>query len=169
MNNKIKLALIAAATATACLTGCQDDWDDHYGQKADAPIFRVKGGKPGVGAVAGEIREVAACIFPGQLDLLVEQRMGFPEGDQPLHIVKELSDYPNRLCRKKLGCKVQSLLQKLHQRYTFPEPFNKKVDSLALTKMSTALSSWKNPIPPLKARLTTPIRLKTNRPGCQSV
>ncbi|KAK1669224.1 hypothetical protein QYE76_057383 [Lolium multiflorum] len=38
----------------------------------------------------------------------------------------------------------QSLLQKLHQRYTFPEPFNKKVDSLALTKMSTALSSWKN-------------------------
>ncbi|KAK1665063.1 hypothetical protein QYE76_053222 [Lolium multiflorum] len=39
---------------------------------------------------------------------------------------------------------VQSLLQKLHQRYTFPEPFNKKVDSLALTKMSTALSSWKN-------------------------
>ncbi|KAK1626283.1 hypothetical protein QYE76_000598 [Lolium multiflorum] len=39
---------------------------------------------------------------------------------------------------------AQSLLQKLHQRYTFPEPFNKKVDSLALTKMSTALSSWKN-------------------------
>ncbi|KAK1662633.1 hypothetical protein QYE76_050792 [Lolium multiflorum] len=39
---------------------------------------------------------------------------------------------------------AQSLLQKLHQRYTFLEPFNKKVDSLALTKMSTALSSWKN-------------------------
>ncbi|KAK1662833.1 hypothetical protein QYE76_050992 [Lolium multiflorum] len=39
---------------------------------------------------------------------------------------------------------AQSLIQKLHQRYTFPEPFNKKVDSLALTKMSTALSSWKN-------------------------
>ena len=39
---------------------------------------------------------------------------------------------------------AQSLLLKLHQRYTFPEPFNKKVDSLALTKMSTALSSWKN-------------------------
>ena len=38
MNNKIKLALIAAATATACLTACQDDWDDHYGQKADAPM-----------------------------------------------------------------------------------------------------------------------------------
>jgi hypothetical protein len=36
-----------------------------------------------------------------------------------------------------------TLIQKLHQRYTFPEPFNKKVDSLALTKMSTALSSWK--------------------------
>lgn len=36
-----------------------------------------------------------------------------------------------------------TLLQKLHQRYTFPQPFNKKVDSLALTKMSTALSSWK--------------------------
>jgi len=38
---------------------------------------------------------------------------------------------------------VVHLLQKLHQRYTFPEPFNKKVDSLAITKMSTALSSWK--------------------------
>jgi hypothetical protein len=36
-----------------------------------------------------------------------------------------------------------TLIQKLHQRYTFPEPFNKKVESLALTKMSTALSSWK--------------------------
>jgi hypothetical protein len=36
-----------------------------------------------------------------------------------------------------------TLLQKLQQRYTFPQPFNKKVDSLALTKMSTALSSWK--------------------------
>ena len=35
------------------------------------------------------------------------------------------------------------LLQKLHQRYTFPEPFNKKVDNLAISKMSTALSSWK--------------------------
>ena len=35
------------------------------------------------------------------------------------------------------------LIQKLHQRYTFPQPFNKKVDSLAIQKMSTALSSWK--------------------------
>ena len=35
-------------------------------------------------------------------------------------------------------------LQKLHQWYTFPEPFNKKVDSLAISKMSTALSSWKH-------------------------
>jgi len=39
---------------------------------------------------------------------------------------------------------VKNLLKKLHQRYTFPEPFNKKVDSLAITKMSTALSSWKS-------------------------
>ena len=39
---------------------------------------------------------------------------------------------------------VENLLKKLHQRYTFPEPFNKKVDSLAITKMSTALSSWKS-------------------------
>ena len=36
------------------------------------------------------------------------------------------------------------LLQKLHQRYKFSEPFNKKVDSLAISKMSTALSSWKH-------------------------
>jgi hypothetical protein len=36
-----------------------------------------------------------------------------------------------------------TLIQKLHQQYTFLEPFNKKVDSLALMKMSTALSSWK--------------------------
>jgi hypothetical protein len=36
-----------------------------------------------------------------------------------------------------------TLIQKLHQRYIFLELFNKKVDSLALTKMSTALSSWK--------------------------
>jgi hypothetical protein len=34
-----------------------------------------------------------------------------------------------------------TLIQKLHKQYTFPEPFNKKVDSLAFTKMSTALSS----------------------------
>ena len=39
---------------------------------------------------------------------------------------------------------VVHLLQKLHQRYTFPEPFNKKVDSLAIMKTSTALSSWKS-------------------------
>jgi hypothetical protein len=39
---------------------------------------------------------------------------------------------------------AETLLQKLHQRYTFREPFNKKVDYLALTKMSTALSIWKN-------------------------
>jgi hypothetical protein len=39
-----------------------------------------------------------------------------------------------------------TLIQKLHQRYTFLEPFNKKVDSLAPTKMSTALSSWKTPL-----------------------
>ena len=38
---------------------------------------------------------------------------------------------------------VDNLLQKLQQRYTFLEPFNKKVDSLAISKMSTALSSWK--------------------------
>ena len=38
---------------------------------------------------------------------------------------------------------VENLLTKLHQRYTFPLPLNKKVDSLAITKMSTALSSWK--------------------------
>ncbi|KAM0850333.1 hypothetical protein ACQ4PT_053176 [Festuca glaucescens] len=38
---------------------------------------------------------------------------------------------------------AKTLIQKLHQRYTFPEPFNKKVDSLALTKMSIALSSWR--------------------------
>ena len=38
---------------------------------------------------------------------------------------------------------VELLLTKLHQRYTFPQPFNKKVDSLAIMKMSTALSSWK--------------------------
>ena len=30
---------------------------------------------------------------------------------------------------------VETLMKKLHQRYTFPEPFNKNVDSLALTKM----------------------------------
>ena len=39
---------------------------------------------------------------------------------------------------------VEHLLTKLHQRYTFPLPLNKKVDSLAITKMSTALSSWKS-------------------------
>ena len=39
---------------------------------------------------------------------------------------------------------AETLLKKLHQRYTFPAPFNKKVDSLALTKMSTALSSWRS-------------------------
>ena len=39
---------------------------------------------------------------------------------------------------------VETLFKKLHQRYTFPEPFNKKVDTLALTKMSTALSSWRS-------------------------
>ena len=38
---------------------------------------------------------------------------------------------------------VQNLLTKLHQQYKFPLPFNKKVDSFAITKMSTALSSWK--------------------------
>ena len=38
---------------------------------------------------------------------------------------------------------VQNLLTKLHQRYKFPHSFNKKVDSLAIMKMSTALSSWK--------------------------
>jgi hypothetical protein len=38
---------------------------------------------------------------------------------------------------------ARTLIQKLHQRYTFLEPSNKKVDSLALMKMSTALSSWK--------------------------
>jgi hypothetical protein len=36
-----------------------------------------------------------------------------------------------------------TLLQKLHQRYMFPQLFNKKVDSLALMKMSITLSSWK--------------------------
>ena len=38
---------------------------------------------------------------------------------------------------------VEHLLKRVHQRYTFPLPLNKKVDSLAITKMSTALSSWK--------------------------
>ena len=37
---------------------------------------------------------------------------------------------------------VETLLKKLHLRYTFPQPFNKKVDILAVTKMSTTLSSW---------------------------
>jgi hypothetical protein len=36
---------------------------------------------------------------------------------------------------------AETLSQKLHQRYIFPKQFNKKVDYLALTKMSTALSS----------------------------
>ena len=39
---------------------------------------------------------------------------------------------------------VQNLLMKLHERYTFPKPLNKKVESLAITKMSDALSSWKS-------------------------
>ena len=39
---------------------------------------------------------------------------------------------------------VETLIKRLHQRYTFPQPFNKKVDSLALTKMSTCLSNWKS-------------------------
>ena len=38
---------------------------------------------------------------------------------------------------------VENLLRKLHQRYTFPQPLNKKVESLAIMNMSTALSSWK--------------------------
>ena len=38
---------------------------------------------------------------------------------------------------------VENLLRKLHQQYTFPQPLNKKVESLAIMKMSTALSSWK--------------------------
>ena len=32
---------------------------------------------------------------------------------------------------------VNILIQKLHQRYTFPQPLNKKVERLAITKMST--------------------------------
>jgi hypothetical protein len=42
------------------------------------------------------------------------------------------------------------LIEKLHNRYQFPEPFNNKklngnkVNKLALTRMSTALSSWKS-------------------------
>jgi hypothetical protein len=39
---------------------------------------------------------------------------------------------------------TETLIQKPHQRYTFSEPFNKKVDTLTLTKMSTTLSSWKS-------------------------
>ena len=38
----------------------------------------------------------------------------------------------------------KTLITKLHKRYTFPQPLNKKVDSLAITKMSTALSSWRS-------------------------
>jgi hypothetical protein len=42
------------------------------------------------------------------------------------------------------------LIGKLHNRYKFPEPFDNKklkgnkVNKLALTRMSTALSSWKS-------------------------
>jgi hypothetical protein len=42
------------------------------------------------------------------------------------------------------------LIGKLHYRYKFPEPFDNKklkgnkVNKLALTRMSTALSSWKS-------------------------
>ena len=35
------------------------------------------------------------------------------------------------------------LLKKLHQRYNFPDDGNKKVDNYAITKMSTALTSWR--------------------------
>ena len=37
MNNKIKFALLTSAM-TLGLAACQDDWDDHYGQTADAPL-----------------------------------------------------------------------------------------------------------------------------------
>ena len=37
MNNKIKFALLTSAM-TLSLAACQDDWDDHYGQTADAPL-----------------------------------------------------------------------------------------------------------------------------------
>jgi hypothetical protein len=40
---------------------------------------------------------------------------------------------------------AETLLQKLHQRYMFPEPFNKKVDNLALTKMKHCLEQLEIP------------------------
>ena len=35
------------------------------------------------------------------------------------------------------------LLKKLHERYIFPDDGNKKVDNFAITKMNTALTSWR--------------------------
>ena len=35
------------------------------------------------------------------------------------------------------------LLKKLHKRYIFPADENKKVDNFAITKMNTALTSWR--------------------------
>ncbi|KAM0827572.1 hypothetical protein ACQ4PT_068114 [Festuca glaucescens] len=60
-------------------------------------------------------------------------------------IVRETVSINNHDIRSEANAALaETLIQKLHQRYTFPEPFNKKVHSLALTKMSTALSSWRN-------------------------
>lgn len=60
-------------------------------------------------------------------------------------IVRETVSINNHDIRSEANAALaETLTQKLHQRYMFPEPFNKKVDSLALTKMSTALSSWRN-------------------------
>ena len=39
---------------------------------------------------------------------------------------------------------VEHLLRRVHKRYTFPNPLPKNVDNYAITKMSTALSSWKS-------------------------
>jgi hypothetical protein len=66
-------------------------------------------------------------------------------------IVRESMSINQKNIRDKGNARLRELLiGKLHNRYKFPEPFDNKklkgntVNKLALTRMSTALSSWKS-------------------------
>jgi hypothetical protein len=66
-------------------------------------------------------------------------------------IVRESMSINQKNIRAKGNTRLRELLiGKLHNRYKFPEPFDNKklkgnkVNKLALTRMSTALSSWKS-------------------------
>jgi hypothetical protein len=68
-------------------------------------------------------------------------------------IVRESMSINQKNIRAKGNTRLHELLiGKLHNRYKFPEPFDNKnlkgnkVNKLALTRMSTALSSWKSQV-----------------------